>query len=41
MIQANPVQPSKLVTLIMRLDHNIKDKPKKINKAKISTNQNN
>jgi hypothetical protein len=41
MTETNPVQLSKLVTRIMRLNYNIKDKPKKINKAKISTNQNN
>jgi len=30
MITTNSVQPSELVTRIMRLDHNIKNKPKKI-----------
>ena len=30
MIEANPVQPLELVTWIMRFDHSIKDKSKKI-----------
>jgi len=30
MIEVNQVQPSELVTRIIRLDHNIKKKPEKI-----------
>jgi hypothetical protein len=30
MIEVNSVQPLKFVTRIMRLDHNIKDKQKKV-----------
>jgi hypothetical protein len=39
--EASLVQPSELMTQIMRLDHCIKGKPKKNNNVKFSTNQNN